>query len=124
MDWSICGVSFSSCFWVSSSFTMISLSVRQIAPTELVKARLFQRKQQTKYSIPRQKAQEIRRAGRLCRPALRVMQGDVYLVRLSTKRMRMVATWARVALPWGASSPPSVPEIRPSPTAQRRASAA
>lgn len=32
----------------------------------------------------------------------------------------MVATCARVALLWGASIPASVPEIRPSPTAQHR----
>ena len=31
MDWSICGVSFSSCFWVISSFTVIPLLVRRIA---------------------------------------------------------------------------------------------
>ena len=39
-------------------------------------------------------------AERLCRPTVHFVQANLrYLVRLSTKRMRMVATCARVALP-------------------------
>ena len=36
-----------------------------------------------------------------------------YCMTFSQKRMRMVATWARVALPWGTRVPFSIPAIRP-----------
>lgn len=41
-----------------------------------------------------------------------------YFTTVSHSRMRMVATWARVALPWGTRVPFSIPAIRPWPTAQ------
>ncbi len=49
--------------------------------------------------------------------------GDYFSV-FSTKRMRMVATWARVALPWGDRVVAEVPEMIPLPTAQAMASVA
>ena len=46
-----------------------------------------------------------------------------YFTTVSIKRIRMVATWARVALPWGRSLP-SEPFTSPTATAHERASTA
>lgn len=45
-------------------------------------------------------------------------EGNVYLLRSSTNRMSMVATWARVANPCGISIPASFPLMTPVCTAQ------
>lgn len=58
MDWSICGVSFSSCFCVISSFTVLPLLICQITPAISGKTPYFSQKQQGQYSISWRKAQE------------------------------------------------------------------